>query len=79
MTIQLSPLPPGAPPALMDMREGVRELAQPTKPLREYACNSTDLPPAASWTYSRAWLIDLNALAVSNGTNWIRTDTGAAI
>lgn len=77
--MNLSPLPTGAPSALADLRTAVAELLEPTQPGRLYPVASASLPPAADWTYSQAWATDLNALVVSNGTAWIRTDTGAAI
>ena len=77
--MNLTPLPPGAPPALTDLRSAALELLEPTQPRRLYATTSTALPPAAEWTFCLAWTSDLGALVVSNGTAWIRTDTGAAI
>ena len=61
------------------MREGVRELAEPTKPPRIFSSAQAGLPPAASFQSCMVWVSDLKVLAVSDGALWYRTDTGAAI
>jgi len=77
--MQLSPLPPTAPPALTDMRNVCAEQLVPTFPHRVYAVTSTGLPPAADHTYCDAWVIDLNVRVTSDGTSWIRNDTGVSL
>ncbi len=37
------------------------------------------LPPAAENVGVPVWVTSLTRMAVSDGTNWIRTDTGAVI
>ena len=54
-------------------------IAAPRAPSRVYACLEADLPPAASYQYCQALVTDLNCLAFSDGSDWIRADTGAAI
>lgn len=51
----------------------------PKEPLRVYACLEADLPPAANWSSCVLHVTDLNVLAFSDGSDWIRADTGAAI
>lgn len=75
----MNPLPPGLPPGLYDMQRDLAEQMQPTKPHAVCALAQADLPPAASWPNCLAWVSDLLVLAVSDGTAWRRTDTGAAI
>lgn len=45
---------------------------------------AADLPPAVRWTSRPIFILDIDgigtrALCVSDGTNWIRTDTGAIV
>jgi hypothetical protein len=45
---------------------------------------AADLPPPARWTSRPIFVLDIDgadtrALCVSDGTNWIRTDTGAVV
>lgn len=75
----MTPLPPGQPNGLYDIENELRERIEPTKPHRVCALLQADLPPAGDWTNCIAWVSDIPALAVSDGTDWIRTDTGAPI
>jgi len=81
--MRLNPVPPGLEPPLAllltDLREGVRELSEPTKPERVYGTTVAEKPAASAWTNCLVFFTDLNALGVSNGTDWIRTDTGATV
>lgn len=61
------------------MRSAVLELLTPTFPKRVFACAEASLPSAAAFTHCVVKVTDLDILAVSNGTDWIRQDTGAAI
>lgn len=79
----LIPVPVAAPdtlkPFLVQVSEALQELLQPTKPARLYRTASTTLPPAANWTGCVVDLTDLDTLAKSNGTDWVRVDTGVAL
>jgi len=55
------------------------DLTNPQSPTPVFVCLEADLPSAASWTNHVLRVSDLNILAVSDGSNWIRQDTGAAI
>ena len=58
----------------------VRELGQqPGQPAFVHSVVSADLPPAADWPSGVLRVADLDILAVSNGSAWIRQDTGAPI
>lgn len=54
-------------------------LGAPTGPTTVWGVASTDLPPAGRHPSAVVHVTDLNILAVSDGTDWIRQDTGAAI
>ena len=46
--------------------------------------DAASLPPAARWTYRPVFVLDIDgigtrALCVSDGADWIRTDTGAVV
>ncbi|WP_332763919.1 hypothetical protein [Phenylobacterium sp.] len=80
--IFIAPVPTNAGPfgeILENLRSAVMELQQPTQPGRVFACASADLPSAADWTGAVLRDTTINILAVSDGTSWIRQDTGAAI
>ena len=77
--MKLAPLPPGAPEALLDIQNAVRELSEPTQPGRVFACLQAELRPAADLKHCMAWVSDIPALAVSDGITWINVATGASI
>jgi hypothetical protein len=81
--MKVAPVGPDAPPALAellnDLRNGLLELAEPTYPHAVFATTTALMPPAADWPSCVLKNTTLNVLAVSDGTNWIRQDTGAAI
>jgi hypothetical protein len=45
--------------------------------LQDYA--SSSLPAAADWVNCAIWVSDIKRIAVSDGTHWIRQDTGASL
>lgn len=57
----------------------LRDLAVPKGPQRLWACASDALPPAIAHPNTCALASDLGVIVVSNGTAWIRQDTGAAL
>ncbi|MGE5721543.1 MAG: hypothetical protein ACM3YM_03705 [Sphingomonadales bacterium] len=48
-------------------------------PLGLAAYTVAALPAAADWIHGAVWVTDISRIAVSNGSNWIRTDTGASL
>ena len=74
---------PGAPAELRalltEIVEALRALRRPGAPSALHACAAADLPPAAAWPGCALIVTDLNILAHSDGSHWIRQDTGAAI
>lgn len=81
MTIR--PVGPEVPPALRalltEIRDAVVELQTPTYPHPLFSTTTALQPPAARFTGRVYWNTTISRLAVSNGVNWLRTDTGAAI
>lgn len=76
------PLPPiGAEHGAFyaELVDFLRGLVVPEGPARVWSCQSTALPSAAKYPSCVLRVADLDVLAVSNGTAWIRQDTGAAI
>ncbi len=71
--------PPGLRPLLGDILEVLRGLRAPGAPNPVYACASTALPPPADWPRCVLLVTNLNILAHSDGSNWIRQDTGGVI
>lgn len=57
--------------------EAIRQLQQPRQPVQFYGVTQANLPPAASWTYGAIYVTDLNTLAVSTGSSWVRADGSA--
>lgn len=72
-------VPEGLRPLLSDLIEAVRSLQRPGAPSPVYACATGELPPAAAWPQTVVQVTDLATLVFSDGLNWIRQDTGAAI
>lgn len=56
-----------------------RAFDAPDVPRPVYSCTTANMPPAADYTNCVLRNTTLNILAVSDGTNWIRQDTGATI
>lgn len=79
----MSPLGPETPAALRtllaDLTEAVRNWRAPGAPGPVFACAAATLPAAAAWPCCLVLVTDLNILAHSDGSNWIRQDTGAVI
>ena len=59
--------------------EALRSLQAPTAPSPVFTCLRNDLPPAAAWPQCLVLVGDLNILAHSDGSRWIRQDTGGVI
>lgn len=77
------PVPPNSPAGQVlfnqEVVEFLRGLAVPEEPQPTWACLSTALPDAATYPGCVARVTDLSVLAVSDGADWIRQDTGVAI
>lgn len=74
--------PADASPALHKFARRIVEADKEarTTPLRlqEFAA-AADLPPAADWVAGLVYVTAITMVAVSDGTNWRRLDTGATI
>ncbi len=78
--LRLNPqAPPELRPLLNELIAAVEALRRPGAPSLLYACAAADLPPAGDWPGGLVLLRDFGALAVSDGTAWVRQDTGEAI
>jgi hypothetical protein len=79
----LLPVGPGTPEGLRALlksfHDAVSSLLTPAAPTPLFAATEAGLPPAASHPQTLALVTDLNVLAHSDGTHWIRQDTGAVI
>ncbi len=75
------PVPVDAPANLqaylMDVSNRLQALETPEKPVSLYATST--LPPAADWPSCALLYSPLGVVAVSDGSAWVRQDTGAAI
>jgi hypothetical protein len=72
-------IPEAMRPFALSVVEAIRALQTPLSPTPLFPCLEAGLPPAADWTNFAVWVSDLSVAAVSDGTDWIRLDTGAAI
>lgn len=79
MQLPLTPAPAEAPQAVRDLLTFAREVMAPTQPQRLFACDASELPDPAGYTYCQAWIKDLECIAVSSGVEWINTATGGTI
>ncbi|MBP6877477.1 MAG: hypothetical protein KBC34_05620 [Phenylobacterium sp.] len=66
-------------PFYQALANAVAALQTPQAPAAVFACARADVPPAANWPNGVLRVSDLDILAVSNGSAWIRQDTGAPI
>lgn len=74
-----SGLEPHVAAYLQELEDRVSRLEAPQEPSRLYACTTANMPAAADFIGRILRNTTLNILAVSDGANWIRQDTGAAI
>lgn len=66
-------------PLLREILGALSALEVPGRPGAVHACLAADLPPAAHWPSCLVLVSDLNILAHSDGSDWIRQDTGAPV
>jgi len=65
--------------ARLELERAFDQLSRPMQPQPVFACSTADMPPAADFPDSVLRNTTLNILAVSDGANWRRQDTGATI
>jgi hypothetical protein len=74
--------PPGAPAwfndVLLQIERGFREQNSFPVRLQEFA-NSAVLPEPSNWRAGIIYVTSITMVAVSDGTNWRRLDTGAIL
>lgn len=79
----IRPIGPDVPavlqPLLNEMRDAAGEQANPTYPHLVFATTTALQPSAADYQNCIYFNTTIKRLAVSDGTNWLRMDTGAAI
>jgi hypothetical protein len=51
----------------------------PTVPIKLPEFATADMPPAADNTARMLWNTTISRVCVSDGTNWLRQDTGATV
>jgi len=77
------PVPVGIDPDLgrylQSLEDRLETLENPQGPTPVFTCTTANMPAAASYVNMVLRNSTLNILAVSDGTSWIRQDTGAAI
>jgi len=66
-------------PLLRDLLDRIQALETPGSPVAVLAIRAADLPPPGAWPWRVVAVSDLNILAHSDGSHWIRQDTGGAI
>lgn len=72
-------VPPALRPLMAGILEALRSLQTPTTPGPVFTCPRNALPPAEAWPQCLVLVGDLNILAHSDGSHWIRQDTGGVI
>lgn len=64
---------------LQDVESRLARIELGQSPLPLFACTTSNMPAASSYVGCVLRNTTLNILAVSDGTNWIRQDSGAVI
>jgi len=67
------------PSARLQIARAFDDLHRPMQPAPVFACSTAQMPPAADFPNCVLRNTTLNILAVSDGTDWRRQDTGATI
>jgi hypothetical protein len=77
------PVPLGVSPELgaylQDLEDRLGRLENPQSPVPAPPYATADMPPAEEYPNTLLLNTTLNILAASDGVDWIRQDTGAAI
>lgn len=85
MTISIRPVGIGAttPESLSallnEMRDAILALQNPQDPTPAFACLTAAVPDPAAFINCVILVTDIPALAYSDGTDWLRADTGAPV
>lgn len=79
MTLPIGGIPAQVAAYLEELEGRIAELEDPKSPRAPYACAEADLPAAATYINCVAYVTDTKILVASDGTDWRRQDTGAAI
>lgn len=72
-------IPSPLKPLLTDVVDALSALVSPNRPTRLFARARADLPPASDHPSCLVLVTDLNILAHSDGSHWIRQDTGGVV
>lgn len=72
-------IPEGMRTFALSVVEAIRALQVPQSPVPVLALTAAELPPAANYPNCVVRVSDLDILAVSNGSEWVRQDTGASV
>lgn len=79
MPVPVGQVPPNVAEYLEDLEARIGRLEDPQQPVPVPAYTTALMPPAASFMNCVLRNTTINILAVSDGTNWKRQDTGASI
>lgn len=78
--LRLDPrLPAPVRTPLSELSEALDQIRRAEVPMALFSCARLALPSAADWAGCVLWVSDLNTLAHSDGTLWVRQDTGGPI
>lgn len=79
MPVPVGQVPPDVARFLEDLEARIGLLENPQQPILVPSYTTVAMPPAADFINGVLRNTTLNILAVSDGTNWKRQDTGASI
>lgn len=64
---------------LQRLEDRISQALNPQGPTQLFGCLKANLPDPVSNISRAAWVSDTNISVISDGTHWIRQDTGAPI
>lgn len=79
MPVPVGKLDPEVAAYLQELEDRISVFERGQSPQPVYACTTANMPDAAAYVNCVLRNTTLDILCVSNGTSWIRQDTGAAI
>lgn len=81
MTLQLSPqAPEWARQFKISVDRALQRLENPKNPVKfPIFADSSVMPPASNWKGCQLYKDDISMMCISDGTNWLRVDTGASV
>jgi len=79
MIPQLPQAPLWARQLINNINKELTRLGNPGEPVKMASFTTDNMPSAADYSGCQLWNTTISRVCVSDGTNWLRQDTGASV